>query len=88
MHWTSSLRIHSPSEARVATYANKGTCPVGQRASRLIEQRDCDVPDAVACAHDRDPGRVVHLDFGELREIDDQVAVRATEAVASVGVAA
>ena len=55
-----------------------------ERTSRLIEQGDRDVTQPVSSTHDSDTSGVVNLHTSELREVNDQVPVGATEAVACV----
>ena len=55
-----------------------------ERTSRLIGQGDRDVTQPVSSTHDSGTSGVVNLHTSELREVNDQVPVGATEAVACV----
>lgn len=59
-----------------------------QGMTRDVVERASYIPEAITGPKDHPVGSLVEIDMVNPREVDDQVAVSATEAIGSVGVAA
>ena len=59
-----------------------------QGMTRNVVERTSYIPEAITGPQDGPVGSIVKIDMVNPREVDDQVAVSATEAIGSVGVAA
>lgn len=59
-----------------------------ERTSCLVEQGSRDIAQSVSSTHNGDTGNIVDLHVSELREVDDQVPICTSEAIACVRMAA
>ena len=79
---------HSPSKTGVAAQTDKWACPMRQGMARYIVKRAGYISESIASPDNGVVSGVVKVDVVDPREVDNQVAVSATEAIGGVGMAA